>query len=163
MDKREYDKFVFRVKKYLTSKRLQLDPEDITHKVIEKFNCTKIPSYLDRRIVDVLRKEYGKDFQKFELYNGWQISPKTHTKINTIKEFEMKHDINMLIKILSPKEAKILRLSLQGYTDTEIGEMHKITQSRVSQIIRVIINKFQIALNIKVTNFRRSQNPRNKA
>lgn len=161
MDKREYNKFVFRVKNYLTSKLLQLDPEDITHKIIERFGFTKIPPYLNRRIVDVLRKEYGRDFQKFEFYNGWELQQKDAIQPrNSIREFEVRYDLHKLFKHLTGKQRQLLKLHLRGYSDEEIGLEYGVTGSRVAQMINEALVELRIALNLPPTKVRRMSNPR---
>lgn len=162
MDKREYDRFVFRVKKYLTSKRLQLDPSDITHKIIEMFGFTETPPYLSRRIIDVLRKEYGHGFQRFDLHNNGRELQQVDTiqHRNTIREFEVRYDLHKLFKHLTGKQRQLLRLHLKGYSDHDIGLEYGVTDSRVAQMINEALIKLKIALNLPPTKVRRAHNPR---
>lgn len=160
MDKCEYSNFILQVSKYLKSKRLNLDPQDVAHNIIEIFHFTKIPPFLNRRIIDVLRQEFGHNFQRYELFNPWQLKPNRSDRSNKIKEFEMRKDLETLMQDLNFREVEILNFHLDGFTDSEIGGFYNLSQARISQIIESIITRFQTKLGLPQKKVRRAQSPR---
>jgi RNA polymerase sigma factor (sigma-70 family) len=71
------------------------------------------------------------------------------TAKNNIIEVEDKIYSEYIYSLISKRQQQILDLSLQGYKQQEIGEMLKISQSRVSVIKKKTLNKLNEVLENK--------------
>lgn len=125
-----------------------VEPEEIVHIIWLQTGCDSIPNYFNRRVIDALRL-----IDNLRLKNRPEFIQLTRQDVSYINHFpfEAKRDLEVLMRVLTPSERKVINKLLEDMLQREIGESLGIAEQTINRIIKRAVNRMRYqdsALNI---------------